>query len=54
MNVYTGLLFLAVIALAAACIFVYANAKFVGGNGDPFTKQVKNGIKIQNSTATTR
>ncbi len=49
MSVYTGLLFLAVIALAAACVFVYLNGKSVGKDGDPLGKQVKNQIKFQQS-----
>ena len=36
MTVYTGLMFLAVAALAAACVMVYFNAAKVGANGDPF------------------
>lgn len=36
MNVYTGLLLLAVIALAAASIMVYLNASKVGKDGKPF------------------
>jgi len=49
MTVYTGLLFLAVVALAAACVFVFMNAKAVGKDGDPLGKQVKNQIKLQQS-----
>lgn len=36
MNVYTGLLFLAVVALAAACVFMYGAAGRIGAGGDPF------------------
>jgi len=46
MNVYTALLFLAVVALAAACVFVYMNAKSVGKDGDPFGKQALTDIKL--------
>ncbi len=33
-DVYTGLLFLAAVALAAACVFVYIQGQKVGPNGD--------------------
>jgi hypothetical protein len=36
MNVYTGLLLLAVLALAAASVMVYLNAGKVGKGGQPF------------------
>lgn len=49
MTVYTGLLFLAVIALAGACVFVFMNGKDVGKDGDALGKQVKNQIKLQQS-----
>ncbi|MBC7772455.1 MAG: hypothetical protein H7210_08185 [Pyrinomonadaceae bacterium] len=49
MTVYTGLLFLAVVALAAACIFVYLTGRTVGKDGDPLGKQVRNQIKLQQS-----
>lgn len=39
MNVYTGLLLLAVIALAAASIMVYMSAGKVGKDGNPFGLQ---------------
>jgi hypothetical protein len=35
LNVYTGLLFLAVVALATACVFMYVGAAKLGPNGDP-------------------
>jgi hypothetical protein len=36
MNIYTGLLFCAVLALAVACGFMYQAATKVGVNGSPF------------------
>jgi hypothetical protein len=36
MNVYTGLLFLAVVSLATACGFMWVAASKVGVNGSPF------------------
>lgn len=39
MNVYTGLLLLAVMALAAASVMVYLNAGKVGKGGQPFNLQ---------------
>jgi hypothetical protein len=36
MNIYTGLLFCAVLALAAACGFMWVAAKKVGVDGNPF------------------
>lgn len=39
MNVYTGLLFLAVVALATACVFMYSAAGRIGKDGDPFGMQ---------------
>jgi hypothetical protein len=47
MNVYTGLLFLAVIALAAASIFVYLNAGKVGKDGQPLQLQEHNKISLK-------
>lgn len=46
LNVYTGLLFLAVVALAAACGFMYVGAAKLGVNGDPFTIQDAKDIKL--------
>ncbi len=47
MNVYTGLLFLACVSLAAACIYVYMGAAKLGKDGDPFGIQdTKGGIKL--------
>lgn len=39
MNIYTGLLALAVVALASACVFVYVQGGKIGKAGDPFTLQ---------------
>lgn len=36
MNVYTGMLFLAAVSLAAACIFMYVAAAKVGKDGNAF------------------
>lgn len=47
MNVYTGLLLLAVIALAAASIMVYVNAAKVGKDGKPFTLQETGQIVVK-------
>ncbi|MGE3108280.1 MAG: hypothetical protein AB7G11_03450 [Phycisphaerales bacterium] len=49
MNIYTGLLFLAVVALGAACAFVYMNAGLVGKGGDPFGKQAVNSVSLKNA-----
>lgn len=46
MNVYTGLLLLAVLALAAASVMVYMNAGKVGKDGKPFDLQKQGGIVI--------
>jgi hypothetical protein len=37
MNIYTGLLFAAVVALLAASVFVYTQGKLIGPGGDPFS-----------------
>ena len=47
MNVYTGLLLLAVISLAAASIFVFLNAGKVGKGGKPFELQDAKSISIK-------
>ena len=39
MNIYTGLLFCAVMGLAVACGFMWVAAKKVGVNGNPFEIQ---------------
>lgn len=41
MNIYTGLLFCAVVALAAACGFMFVAAKKVSPTGSPFDLQAK-------------
>lgn len=37
MNIYTGLLFAAVIALLAACVYVFMQGKIIGPSGDPLS-----------------
>lgn len=39
MNVYTGLLFLAVLALLAACVWVYMQVREISPDGTPFKIQ---------------
>ncbi|MGD9688109.1 MAG: hypothetical protein AB7K52_05985 [Phycisphaerales bacterium] len=47
LNVYTGLLFLACVCLAAACVTMYFAGAKIGVNGDPFAIQnAKQGIKL--------
>ncbi len=46
MNIYTGLLFVAVVSLAVACGVMYMAAAKVGANGDPFTLQEKGQLKV--------
>ena len=46
MNIYTGLLFCAVLALAVACGFMWVSAKKVGVNGNPFEIQKAGQIKV--------
>jgi hypothetical protein len=47
MNVYTGLLFVAVLALATACVYVYIGGTKLGVNGSPFEIQdAAKGIKL--------
>lgn len=50
MNVYTGLLFVAVVALATACGFMWIAAKKVGGNGNPFEIQKASNVKLVKPT----
>ena len=45
-DVYTGLAFVAVIAMAAACVFVYLAATKVGVDGSPFGMQDKTKIVL--------
>lgn len=47
MNIYTGLLFLAVAALAAASVFVYMNGAKVGKDGNPLALQGKNQVSLK-------
>jgi hypothetical protein len=47
MNIYTGLLFAAVVALAVGCGFMWVAASKVGVNGNPFELQNAKSIKLQ-------
>ncbi len=47
MNVYTGLLFVAVIALLAACVWVYMQARQIGPAGQPFKVHTEGNIQLQ-------
>lgn len=49
MNVYTGLLFATMVALAAACVFVWMQASKVGKNGSPWELQEVNKISFPGS-----
>lgn len=46
MNIYTGLLFCAVLALATACGFMWMAASKVGVNGNPFGIQEPGRISL--------
>jgi hypothetical protein len=46
MNVYTGLLFAAVVALAVASGFMWRAASSVGKNGNPFEIQQQGQIQL--------
>jgi hypothetical protein len=46
MNVYTGLLFLGVVALAAACVFMYMGASRLSPDGSPFSLHDAKSIKF--------
>jgi hypothetical protein len=46
MNVYTGLLFLAVVSLAVASGFMWQAATSVGVNGNPFELQQTGRIQL--------
>ena len=50
MNVYTGLLFLAVVSLATACGFMWVAAKKVGTEENPFGIQKANAVKLKAAT----
>jgi hypothetical protein len=47
MNVYTGLLLLAVLALAAASVMVYMSAGKVGKEGKPFGLQDTGRVQVK-------
>lgn len=47
MNIYTGLLFCAVVALAVASGFMWVAASKVGVNGSPFELQQAGRVKLQ-------
>jgi len=47
MNVYTGLLFVAVMALAVACGFLWFAGTKVGANGNPFELQQAGKIQFK-------
>lgn len=50
MNVYTGLAFVAVIALLVACAWMWTQAGKVGKDGSPFTFQEPGKVKVATST----
>lgn len=50
MNVYTGLLFLAVVGLAVACGFMYVAASKVGVDGNPFGLQEAGRIQLPSAS----
>ena len=50
MNVYTGLLFVAVVALATASGFMWVAAKKVGMGENPFGIQKAGGVKLATKT----
>jgi hypothetical protein len=47
MNVYTGLIFLAVVAMAVASGFMWRAGTMVGKNGSPFELQDKGQIRFK-------
>lgn len=47
MNVYTGLLAFAVVALAAACLFVFVQGGTVGADGSPWDIQEVGKINLK-------
>jgi len=47
MNVYTGLLFLAVVALVTACGFMWVAAGKVGLNNSPFELQTPGKVSLK-------
>jgi hypothetical protein len=50
MNIYTGLLFAAVVALAVACGFMWVAASKVGVNGSPFELQNAGQIQLRKTS----
>jgi hypothetical protein len=46
MNIYTGLLFAAVVGLAVACGFMWVAGSKVGINGNPFELQKTGNIQL--------
>ncbi|KAA0215810.1 MAG: hypothetical protein DYG94_06540 [Leptolyngbya sp. PLA3] len=46
-DVYTALMFVAVVALAAACAVLWINASKVGANGSPFELQEQGRIQLK-------
>ncbi len=49
MNIYTGLLFLAVVALLAACVFVFIQGGKVGKGGQAFQLQTRDQVVLPDS-----
>ncbi len=47
MNVYTGLLFVTIIALGVACGFMWIAASKVGVNGNPFELQKAGQVQLK-------
>ena len=47
MNIYTGLLLLAVVSLGVACGFMYMAAGRVGVNGQPFEFQSAGKVQLK-------
>ncbi len=50
MNVYTGLLFVTIIALGVACGFMWIAASKVGVNGNPFELQKAGQVQLKAAT----
>ena len=50
MNIYTGLLLLAVVSLAVACGFMYLASSKVGVNGQAFEFQKARSIQLKGAT----
>lgn len=45
-NVYTGLLFVAVVALATACVFLFVAGGSLGKDGSPFGIQERGSVQL--------